>query len=335
MQRRQFSPLLALVALVGTHVNAQGTNATCQSSFDWMTNSRGQSPCLVTAYLNTPCLSNAADAYVYSLPSGFHYRPPLVSTATACQCNTVFYSVIQACAVCQGDPIVPWSTWNQNCTAAIYESVYPEPIPSGTAVPAWAFLDVTVSDNFNASAAQLNEETNPAESSASSVAALPTNSPTVGGPLPTHAAAASHSGSPVGAIVGGVVGGVVGLAILAAIGIFFWRRRGRSSAARTSAASNIDMTGGEYPAVSQVYTPIPVFPASPPPVAEYVSPGRIYDPNDPSTFPTGMDESLHSTQQILYSPSSPPPVSFTSNQPEYQQQHVVAPQGHYTGVAEV
>ena len=48
-----------------------------------------------------------ADAYVYSLPTGFHYRPPIPSTATACQCNTIFYSVIQACAVCQGDPIVP------------------------------------------------------------------------------------------------------------------------------------------------------------------------------------------------------------------------------------
>jgi len=337
--RRQFSSLLVLLALLGTTVNAQGTNATCGPSFDWMSNSRGQNPCLITAYLNTPCLSNPADAYVYSLPTGFHYRPPLAVTATACQCNTVFYSVIQACAVCQGDPIVPWSTWNANCTSAIYQSVYPEPIPSGTAVPAWAYIDVSKSDNFNATAAQLNEQENHPESTASG--------PSATGAVPSATNVPSSSGkkSNTGAIVGGVVGGIGGAAILAAIAFFFWRRHQRNVSARSAAAATkldpgYDASGTTYGSekagVPTVYSPIPVTTPSPPPTSGYV-PGRIYDPNDPSTFPTaGAAPSLHTAQTTtVYSPSPAPVQLYGSNQAQYQQQHAIPSSGHYTGAPEV
>ncbi len=56
----------------------------------------------------TPCLfSLNVDAYVFSLPTGFHYRPPSAAIATPCQCSTVFYSVLAACADCQSREVLP------------------------------------------------------------------------------------------------------------------------------------------------------------------------------------------------------------------------------------
>ncbi|TCD69375.1 hypothetical protein EIP91_007931 [Steccherinum ochraceum] len=347
------SSLLAFVALLGSAtfpaVRAQGTNATCQAQFDWMNNEKSQSPCLVTAYLLTPCLANAADAYVFSLPDGFHYRPPTIGSATACQCNTVFYSVIQSCALCQSDPIIPWSTWNTNCTAAIYQSVYPETIPSGTSIPAWAYLDVATSDNFNITAAQLNQQEGHPESTASGPSSTSSGA---GSPSSTAQPSSSGKHSNTGAIVGGVVGGLGGAAILAAVAFFFWRKyrrnsRGVNASNGTSTDSNTFAPGvfdGSEKATSQPYTitPLPISSPSPAPGmntagvgAGYV-PGKIYDPNDPSTFPTaGADPSIHTAQsptmysQSLYPAPSPPP------QAPYQQQYTVPRGGQYTGAPEV
>ena len=72
-----------------------------------MDNSRGQNPCLMTAYLNSACLADPTDAYVYSLPEDYHYSPPTIAIATPCQCSTVFYSMISACATCQDRTSVP------------------------------------------------------------------------------------------------------------------------------------------------------------------------------------------------------------------------------------
>lgn len=73
-----------------------------------MDNTRGQSPCLMAAYLNSACLADPTDAYVYSLPEDFHYRPPTVEFATPCQCSTIFYSMIGACATCQDRTNLPY-----------------------------------------------------------------------------------------------------------------------------------------------------------------------------------------------------------------------------------
>ncbi|KAH8099954.1 hypothetical protein BXZ70DRAFT_939717 [Cristinia sonorae] len=303
--RRQFSPIFALFALLATSVNevgAQGTNATCLPEFDWMSNSRGQSPCLVTAYLTTPCLTNPTDAYVYALPPGFHYRPPIPASATSCQCNTIFFSTIQACATCQGNPLVPWSTWNMNCTAAIYERIYPESIPSGTSVPSWAYLDVSRSDNFNATAALVEKNENHPESTLQtgnptstinapgSSASNPANTTT---PLPSPPGPTAPSkSSNTGPIVGGVVGGLGGLAIAGAIAFFVWRwYRGRHAAGTTAIptsdpdafAPGVNYGGSNEKPYADLASPVPVTHST------YV-PAKVYDPNDPSTFPTGGAE---------------------------------------------
>nr|VWP01945.1 Histone H2A [Ganoderma boninense] len=157
---------------------AQNTTAKCRSEFDWMTNSLGQSPCLVTAWLWTPCygtgngiliissgLSSMAltsvlpATFVPPVPTNWVYQGPLAKDpfdSTPCDCNTVLYSTMAACGICQGAGIEPWPTYTVNCTQ-VYNGTFPESVPGGTAIPAWAFLDVTGiqrNSTFNVKAAK-------------------------------------------------------------------------------------------------------------------------------------------------------------------------------------
>ena len=81
-----------------------------------MNNTLGQSPCLIAAYLQGQCynggkslrftlvtLSNGLNVVVFSVGSlgpGFRYAPG--DGNNACTCSTVTYSMIAACALCQG-----------------------------------------------------------------------------------------------------------------------------------------------------------------------------------------------------------------------------------------
>ncbi|KAJ3535748.1 hypothetical protein NM688_g6933 [Phlebia brevispora] len=86
------------------------------SSETQMDNQKLQDPCEVAAYLISPCLQDPAEATVYALepgPTVNFYTPPGEDVegsvgATACVCSTVFYSVISACGVCQGDSFVSY-----------------------------------------------------------------------------------------------------------------------------------------------------------------------------------------------------------------------------------
>ncbi|GJE88609.1 hypothetical protein PsYK624_046920 [Phanerochaete sordida] len=242
----KFAPLgaLAIALFQARSAFAQGTNATCSSQYSWMDNSRDQNPCLIAAYLNSACLADPIDAYVYALPKDYHYRPPTSELATSCQCSTVFYSMLAACATCQDRSNVRWSTWQTNCSTD-YISVWPVNIPPGTSVPAWAYLDVRTPDTFNATAAQAIAAQDPPESSATptptpsvwfsapasaaastttsdTTTALPPPSPQPTGTTPTEVASTgSNTKSNSGAIAGGVVGGICGAAIVAGFITYF------------------------------------------------------------------------------------------------------------------
>ncbi|KAI0342879.1 hypothetical protein BDW22DRAFT_160241 [Trametopsis cervina] len=267
------SGILAAAVLVGVlgarEARAQGTNATCGSTFSWMTNSRGQSPCLQAAYLNGACLPDPQDAYVYSLPEDFHYRPPTAQVATPCQCSTVFYAMIGACAACQGREHLPWSAWETNCTT-VYNDVWPVPVPPGTSIPDWAFIDVATPDTFNVTAAQALALSDPAESSPAAAPPPPSTSSSVppnsasASAVPPAAPTTSSTGSSgngsgntsgggkksnVGPIVGGVVGGIGGAALLAGLFAFFYTRHKRNTNLNnsTTTAPYTDAYGGEKP----------------------------------------------------------------------------------------
>ena len=83
-----------------------------------MNNALGQNPCLVVAWLAYPCFGGTSenalyiylsiahhslDNEVWTEPPNSYYSGPANGTATLCLCNTVYYSLLSACAICQID----------------------------------------------------------------------------------------------------------------------------------------------------------------------------------------------------------------------------------------
>ncbi|RPD62056.1 hypothetical protein L226DRAFT_613384 [Lentinus tigrinus ALCF2SS1-7] len=126
--------------------SAQTTQAVCTPEHAWMFNSKGQNPCLVAAYLHLPCAKGQnTNVDAMTKPTQFY-----TAINDECQCNMVSYALFQACQNCQfdnGTSVNSYSRFTLNCTT---QNVgYPESVPVGTAVPAWAYQDVTATDVFN------------------------------------------------------------------------------------------------------------------------------------------------------------------------------------------
>ncbi|KAI0694606.1 hypothetical protein BC835DRAFT_998378 [Cytidiella melzeri] len=62
-----------------------------------------------------------------------------------CVCNTVFYSLVSACAACRNSPVLRWSSWSSSCSSTTIGR-FPGRIPEDTVLPSWAFHNVTVKD---------------------------------------------------------------------------------------------------------------------------------------------------------------------------------------------
>ncbi|KIJ69050.1 hypothetical protein HYDPIDRAFT_164720 [Hydnomerulius pinastri MD-312] len=305
-------------------VVAQSSTAVCLSSFNWMDNSKGQNPCLVAAYLQGAC--NDGQFTVDPLPVSTHYVGPDADEQNGCQCSSVTYSAISACGLCQNRTIIGWSSWDLNCTT-VYPSAFPYDIPSGTAVPEWAYQDVTTSDMFNVTLAQAVGDT--PESTATHVQSTGSIIPSTTGSVPasltnTPAPTQTQSGgsgsgksSNTGAIAGGVVGGIVGLAAIVGVIVYFVMKKKRSqippSAQFNDSARAAGYTNSMYTSNTNPFTP----PAQ-------MTQQRLYDPSDPSTFPT----------------SPPSPTIFTSPSNNYQNPSVnysaqSGRPGGYSGAPEV
>jgi len=306
---------------------AQTTSAQCLPQYNWMNNDRNQNPCLVAAYAQGAC--NGGQFSVASLPEGTHYTGPFANQVNACECSTVVYSLVSACGLCQGDIFISWSDWSTNCST-VYPSVYPEPISSGTSIPAWAYLDVVKSNNFNVTEAQA-DDTQPASSvsasqkptgtvssttasttasTASEISSTPTLAGNGGGPTTTTTSNGTSNNSNTGAIAGGAVGGVVGLGIIAGVLAFFLMRNRRTKSA-PSAEYNTGYYGG--PASDAPLN-------TPPPMSQHSYTNqvpRLYDPSDPSTYP-------QSTQT--------PTIQTTNSGPAYSHQHQAS---QYSGIPEL
>ncbi|KAK0186966.1 hypothetical protein F5146DRAFT_758987 [Armillaria mellea] len=272
-----FLSLLALQSLRGARAQSE---ATCTDSvYSWSFNSLNQSPCDIGRALGGVCTS---DFSIQALPSGYHYSGVGQIYTSDCVCNTVYYSLLNVCAACQGGSVSVWSDWDFNCTTT-YQT-YPVNIPDGTAVPHYAYQSLLPNGTFNFASAVVDtgaEATHIASTSASStsgstsrsISTFPSSTPT-----PVSSSSSSGSSSNTGAIVGGVVGGIVGLAIIAAL-IFFLVRRHRR---RPAAVAITGPIGGDIP----------------PPTSSFVGQNltgsaytatvydKVYDPNDPSTFPS-------------------------------------------------
>lgn len=303
-----FVALSLAVALLPS-ARSQTTNATCVNpASSWTSNSRGQSPCLMTAYLENACEPDAGWE-VIALPTPGNnqtYGGPSASQATPCTCSSAVYSLISACAYCQGNPAPFWSDWTEDCSTS-YNGVYPHTIPEGTTIPAWAFGSIS-GDQWDPTIARAAQQANPQESLApgatpistgsSSTSSSPTSSSTAP-PSPSNTTFPStKKKSNVGAIVGGTVGGILGAIALAIVG-FFVRRGHQKSISTSTAELPFSNVNNDEKSVS---TGVPTVPSSPDHLmaTNQQPPMKLYDPNDPSTFPTAT---------LNYMPSSPTSMS--------------------------
>ncbi|KZT35805.1 hypothetical protein SISSUDRAFT_1130833 [Sistotremastrum suecicum HHB10207 ss-3] len=209
MQPLHFSCLVATLLTVNHFAQISSVlGASPPECFDfdytWSWNSLQQTPCQVTADLAQAC-PGIAPFKLEPIGPGQSYTVQKYG-ASRCQCSTVFYCLISACALCQGSGrlVSTWQEYSFNCSlGSTSMSVFPEDIPYGTAVPQWAFQNVA-GGSFSPTTAEgvgdRPESVNPRLST-------PTTSPS-----PTK-----HHHSNVGAIAGGAAGG--GVALLLAVGL--------------------------------------------------------------------------------------------------------------------
>ncbi|KIM63769.1 hypothetical protein SCLCIDRAFT_1213929 [Scleroderma citrinum Foug A] len=265
---------IGLVSMCPLRASAQQSAVVCLSDFAWMNNSIGQNPCLVAAFVLGAC--TGTQFIIPSLDPGFTYGGPSVSGATPCECNTITYNLIAACSICQNRIYIAWTSWSTNCSMT-YPGVYPENIPSGTAIPHWAYQDVTKTDVFNATIAQLAGDApestaiKPQATSTMVTSTIPPTSITLVGntgtqsptptPTPTPTPSPSSSSNPkTWTIVRGAVGGIV---MLGAIATWFYIRRRRQTKAPPGGTMSTTTSPSTHPATHL----------------------KLYDPSDPSTFP--------------------------------------------------
>jgi len=300
-------------------VQAQVTsNATCEAQYSWMLNSRGQTPCMASAYLSAQC--NDGQWNVPEIGPEGPYSHPTGEGANICRCNTVVYNLLSACSICQGGNAGNWANWISNCTAGnITIGRYPLPLPPGAAIPSWAYLDFTAQDMFQVNVAQQYATANPPPESMSSPgqtqpltssAIAPSTSAgtgtrsvsnTVSTSSPTAAPPPGGSNN-AGAIAGGVVGGVLGLAVLALIAWLLTRKKAQQTQVAPSEKFRAGAHDNGYPVQQPYnagqYAPVPAnqggynnqgHPGYAQPYTAPDTPGtgyKPYDPSDPSTFPS-------------------------------------------------
>jgi hypothetical protein len=291
---------VVVLSLLPRYAALLTTDAKCLSGYDWMFSSISQSPCDVAAELAGVCVGGQFN--LSPLDVGYVYLGPSTANANTCRCSSVYYSLLSACAYCQGRNYLGWSGYSTNCST-VYVTVYTQQIPVGVKVPAYAYQDVSVADTFNVTLAQSIkgvESSRPA--TASTATAINKSASSIH--LPTSSSAGSQGGSTtnIPAIVGGVIGGVVGLGLIGALIAFLVFR---SKQSKTQAYSSYQQSP------NMAYTPNTTGP-----LISNVTPGspasnaRVYDPNDPSTFPSA-DANMHGS----YSPYSQPADPYRHQSP--------------------
>lgn len=278
------------------------SEAVCSNTaYNWAFNSLSQSPCQIATNLGEVCDNSFS---IPALPSDSVYRGPSGGASRMeCRCNTVYYSLLSVCAYCQGGGITIWSIYNFNCTT-IY-TVFPHDIPSGTAVPHWAYLSLLSNGTVDIADAETDtgaEVTATATASSASTA----TSTIASGPETTSASSSGSSKGDTGGIVGGVVGGVLGVAIVIGIIFFVLRRRQKR------------------PGRSQYPEPIFVAPSS--------MGQKLYDPNDPSTFPVSHSPMSSGEYSYLVPPDQRP---VDRRSPAVASDRPSTPGRGYRGVPEI
>ncbi|KAF8344498.1 hypothetical protein F5887DRAFT_262718 [Amanita rubescens] len=287
------------------------------SQYHWTFNSLGQSPCYVADALLNQCdptglqncqieVSNGAleppctgeaGTIVPLILGATSYGPP--ATTNSCFCNTVWYSLISACGFCQNGTWTTWPNYSQYCNQT-YLMQYPNPIPSNTSVPSWAYLNVTETDNTfdpnTASSVAVGSSSTASASFTSTLASTSTFASSTATPPPSPRSSKTN----VGAITGGIIGCVFGGVLISAL--LFWlytkRRASRPDPGTSPQTSEHKLTN---PPPSTGLSAVPLPPSwtdttaipSPPPLTDSPIPVRqVYQDalqktcEDPDDIPT-------------------------------------------------
>ncbi|KAH9054537.1 hypothetical protein EDB87DRAFT_1646663 [Lactarius vividus] len=279
MQPRMLSlaVLTALVLLAASDLAvAQIMGPNCTLSLAQSFNSLGQSPCIVAAYMLGTC--NNSVFIVDRLQSGNSYRVSANSQFNDCLCTVVTYNLLSVCDACQGESWRGWSNYSSNCLGGPFPLWFPYTVPLGTSVPQWALTDHTSpNDNWNATEAGMADddilnvyEIVPGYSVNDLTSPLSTPSSEDSPP------SESASGPSTAAIAGGVSGGVVALAAIGVLLFYILRKRKRSQALSAAVDGGTPPMSQEHPSLSEDETYVPKRP---------VARMKLYDPNDPRTFP--------------------------------------------------
>jgi len=295
-----------LVLAASSAVVAQAQSANCtDNGFNWMFNSKGQSPCNVAELLAGQCDSQGFN--IPPLPASDVYFGPSNAQANNCQCTSVFYSLLSGCAACQDRSWLDWTAYTQNCSQ-VFLTVYWEPIPADTSVPNWAYLNVSATNgSFSISAAE--NAVGPESSAVASATGSASTSKSTSG--------SSHSSkSNAGAIAGGVVGGVVGATLIAALAFLLYKKGNNGNIQRI--ANTSAQTGGREVLSSPPPSNWSTSPAQP--MYQPALP-KPYNPDDPSTFPPAREQ--------------PTPMNQMLTGTTYNADPNWSKTGQYTGVPEV
>jgi len=270
---------LALAAVPAAVAQSANANCTDIPTYNWVFNSKSQSPCLVAEDLATVCDRNGFT--LYPLSPGGSYGGPSEDQNNNCHCTSVFYSLISACAACQDGSWIPWTQYIQNCSTQVFLTVYPANIPSYTSVPHWAYLNVSASNNsFNLDAA----------SSASGPESISPGSATAGAGTTgstSTSKSSSHSKASPGTIAGAVVGSIIGASIIVG-GILYWLNKKRKAAKRKAARMSETSEGPLYGTSPPPFPPSTTSPPPPTISTTLHSPDQpmvLYDPDNPATYP--------------------------------------------------
>jgi len=271
----------------------------------------------IAGALEAPCRGLAS--YTLGPLNNTNYLAPPKGSALPCECSTVMYSLFMACTACQGQTTQSWTSWDQNC-GTVFVTQYPLEIPVDTAVPGWAYLNVTGADRWDEAASRADADLPESTGTGPTVSTIgPSSSSTRTGsdPFPTlnspnNSSTNSGGGSHAGAIAGGVVGSLAILGIIGALVVWLVMKNRRSKVAPSSAFLK------SYPPLVN----FPKYEPPPPSPTPYNPPQTKYNPADTSAFPSTFHE-----------PSFTP--TTTSGYPQTAYDPRAQGRGQYNGAPEV
>lgn len=262
--------LTSLVLLAASElVVAQIMGPDCNVTMDWSFNSLGQSPCIVAAYMLATC--NDSVFILQPLQPGNSYTVS-GTIFDYCLCTSVAYNLLSVCDACQGQNWRAWSNYSSNCSDRLSPLPFPYSVPLGTRVPQWALVDHTLEENWNATKAGIDTP----EIEPGSLTDPGSTSPNPNG----DDFSSSSNGPNTGTIVGSIVGGVAALATIGALLFYFLRKRQRSQVPSVVVDDVAPPMSHEAPSLSAGDESDKTYVRKKP-----VALMKLYDPNDPGTFP--------------------------------------------------